>query len=66
MIKLDQHTCPRCLGGIPNNDERGAYPGALSRTDDKTEVCSDCGLAEAIEQVLLDKLLPQSEWKAFQ
>jgi hypothetical protein len=41
-ITLDQYTCPRCLGGIPNDLCRGQYIGALSRTDNQTEICSDC------------------------
>lgn len=41
--------CPRCLGFIPNNDKPGEYPGARSRADNKTEVCSPCGLEEAMQ-----------------
>ena len=44
--------CPRCGGYIPNNHTPGAYPGALSRRDNKTEICSDCGVFEAIEDAL--------------
>lgn len=40
--------CPRCLGYIPNNTIPGAYPGAISRIDNKTEVCSECGMEEAV------------------
>jgi hypothetical protein len=39
--------CPLCDGYIPNNDQPGAYPGALSRRDNKTEICSECGVREA-------------------
>lgn len=56
--------CPRCHGAIPNNAEPGAYPGALSRTDNKTEICSDCGLTEAIEQWTTGTPVPQKEWAA--
>lgn len=35
--------CPRC------NEEYTGYP-ALSRKDNKTEICPDCGTAEAFEQ----------------
>lgn len=42
--------CPRCGGWIPNNLQPGAYPGALSRWDNETEVCSDCGTQEAMLQ----------------
>lgn len=55
-------TCPRCLGPIPNGWTPGAYPGALSRTDNRTEVCSDCGTEEAIEQVFGSGLRPKESW----
>lgn len=64
MIKLDQYTCPRCLGGIPTNTERGAYPGALSRTDNSTEICSLCGLVEAFDAII-GKPADQKDWKVF-
>ena len=44
------HRCPRCGGGIPNSAHPGAYPGALSRWDNQTEVCSGCGSDEAMAQ----------------
>jgi len=40
--------CPKCDGFIPNNETPGAYMGALSREDNKTEICSACGVAEAL------------------
>jgi hypothetical protein len=40
--------CPICGGGIPNDLLRGEYPGALSRVDNLTEICSDCGVSEAL------------------
>jgi hypothetical protein len=48
----DGHTCPRCKGGIPSNERRGAYMGAISRRDNSTEICSDCGNAEAMDDFL--------------
>jgi hypothetical protein len=42
-----ENVCPRCSGGIPNSTMPGAYPGALSRWDNHTEVCSYCGSEEA-------------------
>ena len=65
-ITLDQHTCPRCLGGIPNDLQRGQYVGALSRTDNATYVCSDCGTAEGLEDFFNRGCLPQSEWRVNQ
>jgi hypothetical protein len=53
--------CPRCDHYIPNDDNPGAYPGALSRTDNKTEICSPCGQAESIEDYLTS-VMPQSQW----
>lgn len=56
--------CPRCGGWIPNNLQPAAYVGALSRTDNKTEICSECGTLEAIEQNFSeDGLMPQTKWK---
>jgi len=40
--------CPSCGGFIPNNENPGAYMGAISRKDNKTEICSACGTIEAI------------------
>jgi hypothetical protein len=40
--------CPRCESFIPNNETPGAYPGAISRLDNKTEICSECGTIEAM------------------
>lgn len=41
--------CPKCSGYIPNNKTPGAYPGAISRRDNTTEICSTCGTLEAFE-----------------
>jgi hypothetical protein len=53
--------CPRCGGPIPSAEYPGQYPGAISRTDNETEVCSRCGTAEAFEQAV-SSLLPQVAW----
>lgn len=42
--------CPRCGGGIPSDMMIGQYPGALSRWDNLTEICSACGSEEALLQ----------------
>lgn len=49
MTTITKPICPRCQGYIPNNEWPGAYPGALSRLDNKTEICSACGTDEAME-----------------
>ena len=47
--KAESHPkCPICFGYIPNNQTPGRYPGALARYDNKTEICSECGSAEAM------------------
>jgi hypothetical protein len=49
-IKMsEQFKCPTCSGYIPNNENIGAYAGAISRKDNKTEICSACGTKEALE-----------------
>jgi ribosomal protein S27AE len=55
--------CPRCGNWIPNNHEPGAYPGAISRVDNKTEICSGCGVDEALEQFSTGAPAPMSEWE---
>lgn len=40
------------MGFIPNEQYVGMYPGAISRVDNKTEICSECGNQEAIENWL--------------
>lgn len=42
--------CPRCTHFIPSDENPGAYPGAISRVDNETEICSNCGVEEAILQ----------------
>lgn len=67
-VLLDNQ-CPRCGGLIPNLEFVGQYPGAISRTDNKTEICSKCGQEEALEQGFpramklgYENITPQSEW----
>lgn len=54
-------TCPRCGGGIPNDKDRGKYPGALSRYDNRTQVCSACGVKEAMWQFSQNEPLPPTD-----
>lgn len=61
---MKTHVCPRCEGYIPNNLTPGLYPGALSRTDDKTEVCSACGEEEALLALATQELWPVCRWDA--
>ncbi len=42
MIKSKNKICPRCKQVIIG------YP-AISRADNKTEICSNCGIIEALE-----------------
>jgi len=54
--------CPRCEGPVPNSATPGAYIGALSRTDNNTEICSRCGEIEAMEEMMWGSPLPQIDW----
>ena len=56
--KTKANTCPRCKGGIPSDLHRGQYPGALSRLDNATYICSSCGMNEAMWQFTTGKPLP--------
>lgn len=57
------HICPRCQDNwIPNNDRPGEYPGAVSRADERTEICSDCGTYEAVEVWQTGSCTPVAEW----
>ena len=44
-----KYKCPKCDGFIPNDLHVGQYPGAISRRDNKTEICSPCGNREAFD-----------------
>ena len=58
---LEQHeVCPRCLT-FPIN-YTGRYGRALSRTDNESYVCSECGTTEAIEQFRDGAPLGQEHW----
>lgn len=48
-ITIGSKLCPRCQDTFL--DPRPAR-NALSRKDNKTIICSDCGTAEAIEELL--------------
>lgn len=60
--RLQDNECPRCGGFIPNDFEPGAYPGAMSRVDNITEICSECGVSEALEHFTFGKPSPMTSW----
>lgn len=45
-------TCPRCGGGIPNDECIGQGPGKTSRWDGFTELCNRCSYEEELLQYL--------------
>ena len=47
--------CPRCLGTIEG------YP-AVSRTDNRTDICSPCGQTEAMEDFIYNTIKTQDMW----
>lgn len=44
--------CPRCDSPIPNREHAGMYAGAISRVDNITEICSECGVIEAMNDFM--------------
>lgn len=42
--------CPRCSQGIPSTEDIGKYPGAMSRWNSAIEICSKCGVEEALAE----------------
>lgn len=56
IVPLTQE-CPRCAC-----DTSGQH-GALSRTDDQTLVCDDCGIQEAFEVHVMGEPCPQVLWR---
>jgi hypothetical protein len=54
--------CPRCTGPIPDADAAFYHRGATSRTDNATEICSDCGTDEALRVFASARAIPQTEW----
>ena len=47
-MNIEDYKCPTCEGYIPNNENIGAYMGAISRHG-HGEVCSACGAREAMQ-----------------
>jgi hypothetical protein len=47
-IQNEIKDCPRCDSPIPNREHAGMYAGAISRVDNMTEICSECGVIEAM------------------
>lgn len=48
--------CPSCGSLLPD------YPGAVSRQDNKTEICSDCGMIEAFSDYAQSFKGPSAEY----
>lgn len=50
--------CPRCMKNLLQLNGLDA----VSRTDNRTLICSPCGTAEGMEDFLQGSPLPQSDW----
>lgn len=59
---LTSHQCPRCHHKIPTDLAPGAYPGALSRMNNATEICSRCGRDEAMRDLMHLPPVPPDDW----
>lgn len=55
MLKVMQEPCPRC------EMQLSTHP-ALSRADDRTAVCSICGVDEALEAFTAGAVTPKRDW----
>ena len=55
-------TCKRCGQVARYNDPFHRGVGAISRLDNRTMICSDCGLDEAMEDFFGAGITPMSEW----
>ena len=53
---MTHNKCPRCHKDIVG------YP-AVSRTDNRTDICDGCGTREALEDFTNGSPLPQTLWK---
>lgn len=51
---MKKKICPRCGKGY------AGYP-AISRVDNETEICSDCGLFEALAEGILHELIKDGD-----
>jgi hypothetical protein len=60
--KAGSMICPRCTSFIPNDESPGAYRDAISRTGNKTEMCSACGTREVMEVFASGQVIPQNLW----
>ena len=54
--------CKRCGEKARHDDPFYRGFGAISRTDNKTMICSDCGVAEAMDDFRGLKLIPKEFW----
>lgn len=48
-VELPFPMCPICGGCIPDNENVGKWMGAISRRAPHVEICSMCGIVEALE-----------------
>lgn len=55
-------TCKRCGFVARLNDPFHRGVGAISRFDNKTMICSDCGVDEAMENFLHGSITPITDW----
>lgn len=57
--------CKRCDYTAPLNDPFYRGFGAISRTDNKTMICSNCGVEEAMEDFLHGGCTPKEQWPVY-
>ncbi len=60
------YLCPRCGGRRPDQVHIGRDEGALSRWDNETYVCSQCGFEEAMLQLMGEDIAPNGKHPWFE
>jgi len=54
--------CRRCGQSARHDDPFHRGYGAISRTDNKSMICSDCGVDEAMQDFFHEGLTPKEKW----
>lgn len=57
--------CPRCDYTAKLSDPFYKGYGAISRADNKTQICSNCGVEEGYEQFIYGEVTPKSAWPVY-
>lgn len=64
---MEKNICPRCEGLVPNSEQWGEYPGAVSRNSRTKDsptwmICSQCGTEEGLEDFFEGGCTTVEQW----